>query len=81
MTWGDFQDCLEGYNDHLRRWRDEVDSLNHILGTYISYAVNDPKKYPKEPYTRTSEEKERNIAHTDEQRLLMARLKYGKKKD
>ena len=81
MTWGDFQDCLEGYNDKMKRWRDDVDALNYTLGSYISYAVNDPKKYPKEPFYKKAEEQERNTAHTDDERLLTARLKYGKKKE
>ena len=81
MTWGDFQDCIEGYNERTKRWMDEVDSLNHTLGTYISYAVNDPKKYPKQPFYKKAEEHELNTAHTDNERLHMARLKYGKKKE
>lgn len=27
------------------------DGLNHTLGQYISYAFNDPKHYPKQPFT------------------------------
>ena len=26
-----------------------MDSLNHILGQYVGYAVNNPKEYPKHP--------------------------------
>jgi hypothetical protein len=26
------------------------DIANHLLGKYIAYAFNDPKKYPKEPF-------------------------------
>ena len=29
----------------------EVDMFNFILGKYIAYAVNDPKHYPKKPFT------------------------------
>jgi hypothetical protein len=28
----------------------EVDSLNFLLGKYIAFAINEPKKYPKEPF-------------------------------
>ena len=24
--------------------------LNHLLGSYVGMAVNNPKKYPKKPY-------------------------------
>lgn len=81
MTWGDFQDCLEGYNDHLKRWRSEIDAMNHTLGCYVSYSVNDPKHYPKQPFHKLSEQQEQNTARTDDQRMRMARLKYGKKKE
>lgn len=39
------------YNELEKKRIHEIDGLNHILGKYISYAVNDPKKYPKQPYT------------------------------
>ena len=29
----------------------EMDTLNFILGKYIAFAVNDPRKYPKQPFT------------------------------
>lgn len=34
----------------------EIDTFNHILGKYIAYAVNDPKHYPKKPFTDNSTE-------------------------
>ena len=29
----------------------EIDLCNYILGKYVAYAVNDPKKYPSKPFT------------------------------
>ena len=29
----------------------EIDTFNFILGKYVAYAVNDPKHYPKKPFT------------------------------
>lgn len=44
--------------------------LNHILGKYIAYATNDPKHYPKVPFT----EKERESQPmTDEEMERQAR--------
>ena len=77
MTWGDFQDCISGFNDRLKRAREETDMMNHILGRYVAYAVNNPKKYPKEPLLLASEGKPQEIALTDDQRIRMARLKYN----
>jgi len=60
-------------------------SLNHTLGRYISFAFNDPKHYPKEPFPMTDAEREQidkartTVATTDEQRVALARIKYGRK--
>lgn len=34
-----------------------VDIANHLLGQYISIGVNNPKKYPKEPFLARQEKK------------------------
>ena len=34
----------------------EVDTMNYILGKYIAYAVNDPKRYPNKPFTEKDTE-------------------------
>lgn len=36
----------------------ESDFLNHILGKYIGYAINDPKKYPSKPFLYEEVKKE-----------------------
>ena len=48
----------------------EKDMFNYVLGKYIGWAVNDPKHYPKEPFTEkntlnpmTDEEMERQARH------------------
>ena len=35
------------------------DHLNYVLGKYVGYAFNDPKKYPKEPYLGKIEEEKK----------------------
>jgi len=75
LTWGDFQDCLEGFNERLKLNRRLEDALNHALGRYVGIAVNDPKKYPKEPFY-ANDERKANVANTDEERARIARLKY-----
>ena len=48
----------------------EADALNHILGKYIAYAVNDPKHYPSNPFT----EKNTDLKPmTDEEMEIQAR--------
>lgn len=34
----------------------EVDVMNYILGKYIAFAVNDPKRYPTKPFTEKDTE-------------------------
>lgn len=39
------------FNEKEQQRLKEVDTFNWILGKYIAFAVNDPKKYPKQPFT------------------------------
>ena len=39
------------FNEKEKQRLKEVDTLNHILGKYIGFAVNDPKHYPSRPFT------------------------------
>lgn len=48
----------------------ERDLLNYMLGKYIGWAVNDPKHYPRKPFT----EKDTNLEPmTDEEMERQAR--------
>ncbi|MEG0327742.1 MAG: hypothetical protein RR565_04710 [Erysipelothrix sp.] len=52
---------IDLYTSQLNRCRKEKaefdtkveDSLNYTLGQYIGFAVNDPSKYPRKPFTQT----------------------------
>jgi len=79
MTWGEFADCLEGFNRRLEYERQGQDALNHLLGRYVGIAVNNPKKYPKEPYLSDERKRESITTHTDEERIMIARMKYMRK--
>ena len=45
----EFRNCVAGFNSKQKAEIERVDTLNHILGQYISFAVNDPKHYPRKP--------------------------------
>ena len=79
LTIGEFTRCLDGYKDLVERQNKRQDHLNHILGNYIATGVNNPKKYPKEPYLSEDKEETKQIAITDAQRQAIVRIKYGKK--
>ena len=42
----EFRNCVAGFNS---KQIERADTLNHILGRYISFAVNDPRHYPRKP--------------------------------
>ncbi|MBR5593897.1 MAG: hypothetical protein IKW46_07490 [Bacteroidaceae bacterium] len=62
---------IEVFNKKEQSRLREQDLLNHILGKYIAYAFNDPKKYPDKPFLEkntdlkpmTDEEMERQARH------------------
>ena len=78
LTIGDFLDCIEGYRRRLQQEQELQDSVNYLLGQYISYAVNDPKKYPKNPFLSKNTKANTDYMLSPEQHELMARAKYGK---
>ena len=63
---------LEAYKKRKEEHLKEQDFLNHLLGRYIAYAFNDPKKYPKKPFL----EKTNKHAMTDEEMEREA-MKWG----
>lgn len=49
----------------------EVDMLNHTLGKYIGWAINDPKHYPKKPFSdNTTEIKPMTVSDMEKQARL-----------
>ena len=46
------------YNQKQKEHIQEVDKLNHLLGQYIGFAINDPKHYPSKPFTEKNTELE-----------------------
>jgi hypothetical protein len=51
LTPRQFTKHISVYKKKQRERVSEVDTLNHALGQYIGIAINDPKKYPKKPYS------------------------------
>lgn len=82
MTVGQFNRAVDGYNKRLEldqkrleAQSKETDRLNHILGQYIAIGVNNPKKYPKQPYLSNSKPK----TQSPEEFRQMMKQRYGKK--
>lgn len=66
------------YNEKEKQRVREQDKLNHVLAYYISFAVNEPKKFPKNPITE-EEIEEVNKVMTDDEMERQARLNTIKK--
>lgn len=49
----------------------EADTLNFVLGKYIAYAVNNPKQYPKKPFTDKEPVELQPISDTEMEKIAM----------
>ena len=47
---------IKVFNEKEKQRIKETDELNYVLGKYIAYAFNDPKNYPKKPFTEQNTE-------------------------
>lgn len=45
-----FQKYINVYKSKTEHELQEKDYLNYLLGHYITYSFNNPKKYPKKPF-------------------------------
>jgi hypothetical protein len=63
----DYRKYLELYENREKQRSRETDALNWILGRYIAYAFNDPKKYPKKPYLYEEEKTQPGRVMTSEE--------------
>lgn len=60
---------------HEQKQKEEVkikDWLNFLLGQYIAFAINDPKKYPKKPFL-AKEEKQKGVMTPEEMEKIAMR--------
>ena len=46
-----FNKYVKVHNEQLNEKFKENDLLNYMLGKYVAFAFNDPKQYPKKPFT------------------------------
>lgn len=50
MTYGQFNNCLDGYSKRIEEQIRISDILNHSLGKYFRIAMSD-KRYPDKPFS------------------------------
>lgn len=82
MDGNDLNAFVCGNKDRVQQDMKMHDNLNHILGNYMAFAVNDPKSYPKKPLLHKSLEniqtKELTIEQQQEQWLKWLRVMGAK---
>lgn len=69
LTPKQFEKHIEVYIEKEKERAKELDYNNFLLGRYLIYAFNDPKKYPKKPFLLEAEEqkkKESQVMTDDE---------------
>lgn len=58
--------CIDGYVERLEDYAKSEDALNHALGKYVGFAMNDPKKYPEKPFSQQDRSNSSGLMTTDE---------------
>ena len=58
--------CIDGYVERLEDYAKSEDALNHALGKYVGFAMNDPKKYPDKPFSQQDRSSSSGLMTTDE---------------
>lgn len=66
MTLRQFTHCIDGYVERLEDYTKGEDALNHALGKYVGFAMNDPKKYPDKPFSQQDRSDSSGLMTTDE---------------
>lgn len=66
------------FNEQEKNRVQEQDKLNHILASYIGFAIKDPKHFPKNPVLSETQSKTLKVM-TDDEMERQARLNTIKK--
>ena len=68
-----FMKKLEAHELNKKHEYKTQDMMNYLLGKYISYATNAPKKYPKKPFLEDSFGKENKNMTVEEMERVIKR--------
>lgn len=64
-----FSKHIKVFNEKEQKRVREKDALNYLLGKYIAFAFNDPKKYPAAPFLeKKAEEKPKEMSFSQMER-------------
>ena len=65
MTYGQFMNCRDGYDNRLKEQIKITDALNYSLGRYFCIAISG-KSYPSKPFLADVGESDRRITNDEE---------------
>ena len=51
-----FEKHIKIFNEKENQRLKEIDTLNYLLGKYVAFGVNDPRHYPRKPFTEKNTE-------------------------
>lgn len=71
---------IKVFNEKEQHRMREKDGMNYLLGKYIAYAFNDPKKYPSKPFLEKEKEtklKEMTISDMERQARINTAMLGG----
>lgn len=78
LTPKQFEKYAKVYHDKEKERVEEIDYMNFLLGKYIAYACNDPKKYPNKPFLQDNEEETRDMSLEElERQARLNTIKMG----
>lgn len=83
LTPREFEKVIKVFEQRSQERAREQDAQNYLLGKYIAYAINDPKKYPKKPFLdklKEKDERDEKLPMTDSEmeRIMRANtIKLG----
>ena len=63
-----FEKHIKVFNEEEERKFRDKDALNFLLGQYIAFAFNNPKKYPSKPFLEKKEEKIKEMSFSQMER-------------
>ncbi len=68
---------LSIYNKKQEEQLKEKDTLNWTMGKYMIYAFNDPKKYPKKPFSLEEKKETKQTDREMEQQAMIITAQLG----
>ena len=74
-----FNKYVKVYSQKTKEQAQQTDRFNYMLGQYIAFAFNDPKKYPKKPFLEEVQQEQKDDEMSADEMEKMAKFNTVKK--